>query len=122
MHPIYFYRDAQGRCPIADYITELSHKNDKDSRIKLNKLRDYIKMLSLYGTQAGEPYIKHLDGDIWELRPIRGRILFAAWYQGGFVLLHHFMKQTQKTPVREIARAKQNLADLIERGVIYEQE
>ena len=32
------------------------------------------------------------------------------------------MKQTQKTPVREIARAKQNLADLIERGVIYEQE
>ena len=122
MHPIYFYRDAQVRCPIADYIAELSHKNDKDSRIKLNKLRDYIKMLSLYGTQAGEPYIKHLDGDIWELRPIRGRILFAAWYQGGFVLLHHFMKQTQKTPVREIARAKQNLADLIERGVIYEQE
>ena len=122
MHPIYFYRDAQGRCPIADYIAELSHKNDKDSRIKLNKLRDYIKMLSLYGTQAGEPYIKHLDGDIWELRPIRGRILFAAWYQGGFVLLHHFMKQTQKTPVREIARAKQTLADLIERGVIYEQE
>lgn len=122
MHPIYFYRDAQGRRLIADYIAELSHKSDKDSRIKLNKLRDYIKMLSLYGTQAGEPYIKHLDGDIWELRPIRGRILFAAWYQGGFVLLHHFMKQTQKTPVREIARAKQNLADLIERGVIYEQE
>ena len=122
MHPIYFYRDAQGRRPIADYIAEMSHKSDKDSRIKLNKLRDYIKMLSLYGTQAGEPYIKHLDGDIWELRPIRGRILFAAWYQGGFVLLHHFMKQTQKTPVREIARAKQNLADLIERGVIYEQE
>ena len=60
MHPIYFYWDAQGRCPIADYIAELSHKNDKDSRIKLNKLRDYVKMLSLYGTQTGEPYIKHL--------------------------------------------------------------
>ena len=37
MHPIYFYRDAQGRCPIADYIAEPSHKSDKDSRVKLNK-------------------------------------------------------------------------------------
>ena len=70
----------------------------------------------------GEPYIKHLDGEIWELRPIRDRILFAAWHQGGFVLLHHFMKKTQKTPAREIAQAKQNLADLIERRVTYEYE
>lgn len=28
-----------------------------------------------------------------------------------FVLLHVFMKQTQKTPLREIERAKRNLAD-----------
>lgn len=33
----------------------------------------------------------------------------------GFVLLHVFMKQTQKTPPREIKRAKKNLADYQER-------
>ena len=122
MYSVRFYRDSHGRRPIAEYIAELAQKGDKDSRIKLNKIRDYIKALSLYGTQAGEPYMKHLDGDIWELRPIRNRILFSAWYQGGFILLHHFMKKTQKTPAREIQRAKQNLSDLIERGVTYEQE
>ena len=122
MYRVYFYCDKHGHRPIADYIAKLALKGDKDSRIKLNKIRDYIKALSLYGTQAGEPYMKHLDGDIWELRPIRDRILFAAWYQGSFILLHYFMKKTQKTPAREIQRAKQNLSDLIERGVTYEQK
>lgn len=117
MHEIHFYRDRNGKEPVAEYLMELSKKKDKDSRIKLTKIRDYIQMLSQYGTQAGEPYIKHLDGDIWELRPLRDRILFVAWVNGSYVLLHHFMKQTQKTPAREIDKAKRELADLKERSV-----
>ena len=99
-----------------EYLRELTRKKDKDSRIKANKINDYIEVLSQYGTQAGEPYIKHLDGEIWELRPLRDRIFFVGWANGGYVLLHHFMKKTQKTPAREIAQAKRELADLIERG------
>lgn len=117
MHEIYFYKDRSGKEPVADYLAELASKKDKDSRIKLNKIRDYVKTLSEYGTQAGEPYIKHLDGDIWELRPLRDRILFVGWVNGSYVLLHHFMKKTQKTPAREIDKAKRELADLIERGL-----
>jgi len=79
-----------------------------------------VKVLSEHGTQAGEPYIKHLDGEIWELRPLRDRILFVAWVNGNYVLLHQFMKKTQKTPAREIEKAKRELADLIERGVTFE--
>ncbi len=120
MHKIYFYKDSNGNQPVAEYIAELAGKNDKDSRIKLNKIRDYIKLLSEYGTQAGEPYIKHLDGEIWELRPLRDRILFVAWINGSYVLLHQFMKKTQKTPAREIEKAKRELADLKERGEQYE--
>lgn len=120
MHNIYFYKDKAGNEPVAEYLQELAQKKDKDSRIKLNKIRDYVKILSEYGTQAGEPYIKHLDGDIWELRPLRDRILFVGWVNGGYVLLHHFMKKTQKTPAREIEKAKRELKDLIERGVKYE--
>lgn len=120
MHKIHFYKDKNGSEPVAEYIAALAAKSDKDSRIKLNKIRDYVKALSEYGTQAGEPYIKHLDGEIWELRPLRDRILFVGWVNGSFVLLHQFMKKTQKTPAREIAKAKRELADLIERGVTYE--
>lgn len=120
MYKIYFYKDKNGNEPVAEYIMELSNKKDKANRIKLNKIRDYIKVLSDYGIQAGEPYLKHLDGDIWELRPLRDRILFVGWKNGSFVLLHQFMKKTQKTPKREIEKAKRELSDLIERGLNYE--
>lgn len=122
MHDIYFYKDRSGNEPVKEYLAELAAKKDKDSRIKLNKIRDYMKTLSVYGTQAGEPYIKHLDGEIWELRPLRDRILFVAWVNGSYVLLHQFMKKTQKTPAREIEKAKRELADIVERGIDYEQE
>ena len=118
MYKIYFYKDRNGRKPVSEYLSELARKNDKDSRIKLKKIRDYVKTLSQYGTRAGEPYIKHIEGDIWELRPIRDRIFCVGWTEGGFVLLHQFMKKTQKTPAREIAQAKRELADLKERGDI----
>lgn len=120
MHKIYFYRDKSGNEQVREYLQELADRKDKDSRIKYNKIRDYIKALSEYGLKLTEPYIKHLDGEIWELRPLRDRILFVAWYNGNFVLLHQFMKKTQKTPAREIEKAKRELADMIERGVEYE--
>ena len=111
LYDVYFYRDKNGKEPVADYLRELKRKNDKDSRIKLQKIRDYINILKEYGTR-----MKYLDGDIWERRPGSNRVLFAAWYRGSFVLLHSFVKKTQKTPVREIDQAKRELADLIERS------
>lgn len=108
MYEILFFKDRNGREPVKEYILELSLKKDKNSRINFNKISDYIKALSIYGTRIGEPYVKHIDGDIWELRPIRNRILFAAWNGDKFILLHHFIKKTQKTPTKEIDAAKRN--------------
>lgn len=120
MYKVHFYKDKNDVEPVLEYIKELASKSDKDSRIKLKKIRDYIKILSEYGTKAGEPYIKHLDGEIWELRPLRDRILFVGWDNGSYVLLHQFVKKTQKTPKKEIEQAKRELADLLERSVSYE--
>lgn len=116
MHHIVFYKDRNGNEPVYAYLQELSKKKDKDSRIKANKLNDYIQALSEYGTSIGMPYLKHLEAEIWELRPLRDRILFAAWIDGSFVLLHCFMKRTQKTPKREIEQAKRELVDFLKRG------
>lgn len=120
MHQIYFYNDRNGKTPVKEYLTRLAARGDKDSRIKLNKIRDYVKILSEYGTQAGKPYIKHLDGDIWELRPLRDRILFVGWMNESYVLLHQFIKKTRKTPVKEIEKARRELADLIKRGLKHD--
>ena len=116
MYEIYFYEDRNGNSPVLAYMQDLAQRTDKDSRINHNKINDYIEVLSRHGKTAGEPYIKHLDGDIWEIRPIRGRILFASWTENGFILLHHFQKKTQKTPQKEIDQAKRNLKDMQERS------
>lgn len=117
MYKIHFYRDANGKRPILAYMQELSRKKDKDSRIKLGKILEYIDALRKYGLQLKEPYIKHLEGEIWELRPLRDRILFVAWHNERFLLLHKFVKKTQKTPRREIEKAKRELASMRERGL-----
>lgn len=116
LHEIIFYKDNNGNEPVLEYLKELSKNRSKDNRIKLNKINDYIQALSVYGTSLNETYVKHLDGDIWELRPIRDRILFAGYVNGSYVLLHHFVKKTQKTPKREIEQAKRELADFVERS------
>lgn len=120
MYKVFFYRDRNGKEPVLEYLKKLRSNKSKDSRIKLNKINDYIGILSEYGTSAGKPYIDHIEGEIWEIRPIRDRILFVAWENNSFILLHHFMKKTQKTPKKEIEQAKRNLADLKERGANYE--
>ena len=96
MYPIHFYKDRNGHEPVREYIETLSINSSKDSRIKLHKIQDYLTMLKNRGTMIGEPFIKHLEGEIWELRPLRDRILFAAWLDDGFILLHHFVKNDTK--------------------------
>ncbi|MCL2054713.1 MAG: type II toxin-antitoxin system RelE/ParE family toxin [Oscillospiraceae bacterium] len=116
MYDILFYEDKHGNAPVFDYIESLSKKDDKNSRINLKKIQDYIKVLREHGKAVGEPFMKHIDGEIWELRPIRNRIFFASWTDDSFILLHHFIKKSQKTPTHEIEQAKRNLKDIRERG------
>ncbi len=117
MYKIHFYKDRSGNRPVVDYIKGLVSKRDKDSRIKARKIQDYLNALRQYGLNLREPYIKHIVGDIWELRPLSDRFFFVSWTGGSFVILHHFVKKTQKTPSREIEQAKRELADLEERSL-----
>lgn len=69
----------------------------------------------------GEPYIKYINNEIWELRPIRDRILFASLCNNKFILLNLFMKETNKTPQREIEKARRLLEDYKDRSNKNEQ-
>ena len=75
------------------------------------KMVAYLDLLAERGTAMGEPITKYLGDGIWELRPLRNRILYAYCEDDSFIILHHFIKKTQKTPVRELRRAKANLKD-----------
>ena len=62
------------------------------------------------------PFVKHIVGDLWELRPLSNRIFFFYWKDNRFVLLHHFIKKSQKTPAKELQQAKLKLKDFLERN------
>ena len=96
MYNILFYKDKNERSEIQEYILNLQNHKDKNSRIKFNKITSYINILAKYGITAGEPYIKYLDYNIWELRPLRDRILFAYFDKNTFILLNIFLKTTRK--------------------------
>ena len=118
MYEIIFYEDKKGYSDVVSYIKELNRKSklDKTSRINLNKIIAYFDLLQKMGTRVGVPVTKHLEGEIWELRPLKNRFLYAYYKDNKFVVLHHFVKKTQKTPRRELEIAKRKLKDFMERN------
>ena len=75
---VILYEDEKGNNPVLEFLTELANNNGKDSRVRLRKVQDYINILQAYGNTVGAPVMKHLDDEIWELRPLRDRVLFAG--------------------------------------------
>ena len=120
MYKIHFYRKSNGKKPIDKYLKEITKNDDKNSHIRKRKLYEYMSVLEEFGLSAGEPYIKNIEGDLWELRPIRDRVMFLVWYDNSFIMLHHFVKKTQKTPKKEIEQAKREIWDIKKGDGSYE--
>lgn len=105
----YFATDA-GREPVREYIEALRAKEQA-------KIAWVLDLLADLGTDLREPHVKKLTGrDFWELRiKVAGkahRIFYVAWSGRTFVLLHAFLKKTQKTPQSQLQVAEQRLAAL----------
>ena len=123
MFEIEFYTDSSGYSETEDWVMSLDQKanNSKEHRVRLKKFVEYVEMLKAYGTYIGEPVVKKLIGtEFWELRPTRDRIIFIHAMGDKFLLLNHFVKKTEKTPPKEIAKARRMLADYMERSKKYE--
>lgn len=108
-----YYKYAEGKEPAADFIDTLSN----EARVKVFRI---IKLLRDYGVLLKEPYTKQIRGKIRELR-IRDshgaiRILYFTYTGKRFILLHGFIKKTDKTPLREIEIAEKRMDDFIQRG------
>lgn len=63
-----------------------------------------------------EPYVKHLEAKLWEMR-LKGRdgiarSLYVTAKGKRVVVVHSFVKKTQKTPRREIDIALKRAKDV----------
>ena len=103
-----FYETPNGDQPAKDFLLSL----DKKMRAKM---ADTISFLQDNGYELREPYSKHLSEGIFELRAKVGsditRVLYFFYVERHIILTNGFIKKTQKTPPKEIERAKKYRAD-----------
>ncbi len=73
-----------------------------------------IDLLERFGNQFGMPHSKNVKKNIFELR-VRGQQevrIFYTFHQNTVVLLHGFIKKSQKTPQQELAVAQTKASTL----------
>ncbi len=117
MYKIEFYETEDGDSELWDFLEALRIQahTSKDARIQYKQISLFIQLLQDNGTRLNDNITKHLEDGIWELRPGNNRVLYFFYENDTFVLLHLFRKKTQKTPRREIERAKRERNDYIKR-------
>ena len=115
MYNVEFYETQDGKSQIWEFLEELRIKaaTSKDARIQHKQASLYIELLQQNGTRLNENITKHLENGIWELRPGNNRVFYFFFQDNTFVLLHQFRKKTQKTPKREIEKAKRERDDYL---------
>ncbi len=106
------YEKENGEVPVEKFLDSVNPK----MRAKIFGL---LGILQEKGNMLREPYSKHLEDGIFELRCKFGsditRVLYFFYYEGRIVLTHGFIKKTQRTPAGEIEKAKKYRRDYIER-------
>jgi phage-related protein len=111
---VLFYRSADGKCPVQEFLDSLPGKVAQKIVWVLRLLED-LDIVSA-------SYFKKLAGteDIWECGIQFGsnayRIL-CFFLNNSVVLTHGFVKKSQKTPAREIERAEAYRRDFFKRRV-----
>lgn len=92
--PARFYRLGSGREPVREWLKEL---DPADRRIIGEDIKDVE-----FSWPIGMPLVRNLGEGLWEVRSTLtggkiARVIFTVEH-GAMVLLHAFVKKTQKTP------------------------
>ena len=104
---VYFFKTATNKQPVRDWLKGL---RVEDKKIIGNDLKT-----AQFGWPIGMPLIRKLDADLWEVRSrLHNRIARVIFTVEGdkMVLLHGFIKKSQKTPQSDLQLAKQRLKAL----------
>ena len=95
-------------------IQALLDQMPPDVRASFQKI---VELIEAHGLErVREPYVKHLEGPLWEMR-MKGRAgiaraVYITAVGKRIVVVHVFKKKTQKTLRREIQIAHQRAEDV----------
>jgi phage-related protein len=102
---VLFYRTAAGNEPVRDWLKEMS----REDRRRIGENIFTVEM----GWPVGMPVCRPLGKALYEVRTNLSsnriaRVIFFIDRSGRMVLLHAFVKKTQKTPAEDLRLADKN--------------
>ena len=103
-----FFQTARGDSPVKEFIEE-------QDEATYAKALHAIRLLANNGPFLKPPYIKKLQGKLYELR-ISGIVAIRIFYtihNNEYYLLHAFKKKSQKTPTQETKTALDRMIELV---------
>jgi phage-related protein len=107
---VVFYRTTMGREPVREWLKSLQVSEKKS-------IGEDIKTVQ-FGWPMGMPIVEKLDRGLWEVRTILkdriSRVLFTV-HENNIVLLHGFIKKSQKILKDDLDIAYRRMMD-IKRG------
>lgn len=109
---IKFYEDRAGRVPVIEFLDSLDLKMRQKMLRAIQALQDIGMPFEFrYQSHWTMAYFEHRDKAETNI----SRVMYFFVVGDRAVLTHGFIKKTQKTPPREIERAKKIRDDYIER-------
>jgi phage-related protein len=104
---VVFYRSEAGREPVREWLKGLPKEERKVIGIDLKTVQ--------FGWPLGMPLVRKLEPGLWEVRSsLAGRIarvLFTVMDER-LILLHGFIKKSQKAPATDLKTARSRKAEL----------
>lgn len=106
--PVRFYRSGLGLEPVLDWL----HSLDKNDRQTIG--RDLMRVQ--FGWPIGMPLVRNLKDGLWEVRSSlpsqQIARLILCFHDRTLVVLHGFIKKTQKTPDDDLSLARRRMKEV----------
>jgi len=104
--PAIFYQTEGGREPVREWLKALPYPDDR------KRIGEDIKTVE-FGWPLGMPTCRAMGQGVFEVRTRLmhnriARVLFYVDARNRMVLLHGFIKKTQKTPAEDLALARRS--------------
>lgn len=96
---VIYYATSRGGRPVREFLDSLS-------KLQQTKILRVINIIRIYGLEQARPYVKKLiNTPFWEIRILGKdniRAIYVVPYKNTVLILHGFIKKSQKTPEKEL--------------------
>jgi len=110
---VMFYEDEEGNRPAEEFLI-----NGLDEKTRA-KVESMLRYLGRHWQLMRRPYVDYIEKELYELRVQFGRnrvrVIYAYMFKDYIILLHGFLKRTEKITEEDKYIARKRMEDFQER-------